>query len=174
MNAGDLSADTGEGPNWEQLGQLFREALSGRLGADLTSRLADLVSKGMPDFPDARSASLWEIEIFPIIDQHPERLPANLNIESVRSAVRDYLNLRMPAFIGNEDLLPIQGRTADVPRYDDYLALSNLQKIYQWQLHRDFWRKMRERLSEADIRSFVEWAGAQGDRYASSLREPPK
>lgn len=173
LNAGDLSADSGQGPNWEQLGQRFRDELSRRLGADLTSNLVDLVSKGMPDFPDMRSASLWETEIFPIIDQHPERLPTNLNIESVRSAVRDYLNLRMPAFLGNEDLLPSQGRTANDPRYDDYVALSNLQRIYQWQLHRDFWRKMRESLSEADIRSFVDWAGAQGDRYASTLREPP-
>ena len=172
INAGDLGSHSTKGASLEELGAHFRDEISRQLGTDLTVKLTDLVSKGMPDFPDMQSAGLWD-SIFPIIDKQPERLPSNLNVDPIRSAVRSYLDQRMPPFLGTEELLPIEGRTPEDPRYDDYVALSNLEKIYQWQLHRDFWRKIRTTMSEADIQSLVEWAGTQGDWYASTLGEPP-
>ena len=172
LNAGDLGSQSSHGVSLEELGRQFRDEVSRRLPTGATATLTDLVSNGMPDFPDMKSASLWEL-IFQIIDQQPERLPSNLNVDQIQSAVRGYLDQRMPAALGNWELLPIEGRTPDDPAYDDYVALSNLEHIYQWQLHRDFWRKIRQLLSDADVRNLVHWAGAQGDRYASILGEPP-
>ncbi len=172
LNAGDLGSQSSQGVSLEELGRQFHDEVSRRLGTATTARLTDLVSRGMPDFPDMQSAGLWEA-IFQIIDQHPERLPPNLNVDVIQSAVRGYLEQRMPPALGNWELLPIEGRTPDEPAYDDYVALSNLEHIYRWQLHRDFWRKIRQLLSDADIRNLVRWAGAQGDKYASTLGEPP-
>ena len=166
LNAGDLGSQTSQGVSLEELGRQFRDEVSRRLPTGATATLTDLVSKGMPDFPDMQSAGLWE-SIFRIIDQQPERLPPNLAIDSIQGAVRGYLDQRMPPSLGNQELLPIEGRSPDDREYDDYVALSNLERIYQWQLQRGFWRKIRQMLSDADVRSFVEWAGTQGDGYAS-------
>ena len=173
LNAGDLGTQSDQGVSLEELGRQFRDAVSRTLGTGTTAKLAELVSKGMPDFPDMQSAGLWA-GIFHTIDQHPERLPPNLQVDSIRSAVRSYLDQTMPAFLGNEELLPARGRTPDDPHYDDYVALSNLDHIYRWQLHREFWRKIRQILPDADVRSLVEWGGAQGERYSSTLGEPPQ
>jgi len=172
LNAGDLGTHSGQGVSLEELGRQFRDDVSRRFGTGTTATLADLVSKGMPDFPDMQSAGLWGM-IFRTIDEQPERLPPNLNVDSIRSAVRSYLDQTMPAFLGNEELLPVKGRTPDDPQYDDYVALSNLEHIYQWQLHREFWRNIRQVLSNEDVRSLVAWAGTEGDWYAGTLGEPP-
>lgn len=172
LNAGDLGSQSSHGVSLEELGRQFRDEVSRRLPTGVTATLTDLVSKGMPDFPDMQSAGLWE-SIFRIIDQQPERLPPNLDIDSIQGAVRGYLDQRMPPSLGNQELLPIEGRTPDDREYDDYVALSNLERIYQWQLQRGFWRKIRQMLSDADVQSLVEWAGTQGDGYAIILGEPP-
>ena len=172
LNAGDLGSQISHGVSLEELGRQFRDEVSRRLPTGVTATLTDLVSKGMPDFPDMQSAGLWE-SIFRIIDQQPERLPPNLDIDSIQGAVRGYLDQRMPPSLGNQELLPIEGRTPDDREYDDYVALSNLERIYQWQLQRGFWRKIRQMLSDADVQSLVEWAGTQGDGYAIILGEPP-
>jgi len=172
LNAGDLGSQSSHGVSLEELGRQFRDEVSRRLPTGVTATLTDLVSKGMPDFPDMQSAGLWE-SIFRIIDQQPERLPPNLDIDSIQGAVRGYLDQRMPPSLGNQELLPIEGRSPDDREYDDYVALSNLERIYQWQLQRGFWRKIRQMLSDADVQSLVEWAGTQGDGYAIILGEPP-
>lgn len=172
LNAGDLGSQSSHGVSLEELGRQFRDEVSRRLPTGVTATLTDLVSKGMPDFPDMQSAGLWE-SIFRIIDQQPERLPPNLDIDSIQGAVRGYLDQRMPPSLGNQELLPIEGRTPDDREYDDHVALSNLERIYQWQLQRGFWRKIRQMLSDADVQSLVEWAGTQGDGYAIILGEPP-
>ena len=172
LNAGDLGSQSSHGVSLEELGRQFRDEVSRRLPTGVTATLTDLVSKGMPDFPDMQSAGLWE-SIFRIIDQQPERLPPNLDMDSIQGAVRGYLDQRMPPSLGNQELLPIEGRTPDDREYDDHVALSNLERIYQWQLQRGFWRKIRQMLSDADVQSLVEWAGTQGDGYAIILGEPP-
>ena len=110
-----------------------------------------------------QSAGLWE-SIFRIIDQQPERLPPNLDIDSIQGAVRGYLDQRMPPSLGNQELLPIEGRTPDDREYDDYVALSNLERIYQWQLQRGFWRKIRQMLSDADVQNLNASSGRTSSR----------
>ena len=163
LNAGDLGSQSSHGVSLEELGRQFRDEVSRRLPTGVTATLTDLVSKGMPDFPDMQSAGLWE-SIFRIIDQQPERLPPNLDIDSIQGAVRGYLDQRMPPSLSNQELLPIEGRTPDDREYDDHVALSNLERIYQWQLQRGFWRKIRQMLSDADVQSLNASSGRTSSR----------